>query len=302
MTFTHPSILLLLGVPVILIVWAWQRRGFGLAMPFDHKEHRKHRVLGAAIPVFDMAPAIILAAAVIILAGPQVLRRPQDERVLKNIQFCVDVSGSMTSDNRYKMATEAITSFIDERPDDAFGMTLFGSYPIRWVPLTRDLDAIRNALPFADPSHQPSHMGGTEIGKALLFCEANMTAESDGGDRMIILVSDGSSGDLRDPAQVTEVVEALDYSGITLYHVHVAKQGVPVVVQDLARGSGGEAFVATDRKSLAKVFAHIDALEPDRFTRGGTVPMDWFRPFAVVGLIAIAMHFVGLFWMRYTPW
>jgi len=284
------------------MVWAWQRQGFGLAMPFDHKPHRRHRVLSAVIPLFDMAPAIILASAVIVLAGPQVLRRPQDERVLSNVQLCVDVSGSMNSDGRYKMASDAILAFLDERSEDAFGLTFFGTYPIRWVPLTRDLDAIRNALPFADPSHQPAHMGGTNIGKALLFCEANMTVEAEGGDRMIILVSDGRSGDLNEPAQIMDVVDALDQSDITLYHVHVGTQSAPTNVQDLARGSGGESFVATDRKSLAKVFTHIDALEPDRFTRGGTVPMDWFKPFALIGLIAIAVHFVGLFWMRYTPW
>ena len=62
------------------------------------------------------------------------------------------------------MARDAVVEFIDARDGDAFGLTLFGSYPIRWVPLTRDLEAIRNALPFADPQRQPMHMGGTRIG------------------------------------------------------------------------------------------------------------------------------------------
>ncbi|HJO15456.1 MAG TPA: VWA domain-containing protein [Phycisphaerales bacterium] len=302
MSFAHPAILLLLAVPVILIVWAWQRRSAGLAMPFDHRAPRSSRMLGWMLSAFDTAPAVVLLAAVFILAGPQALRQPQDERVLSNIQFCVDVSGSMGVNRRYEMASTAITEFVDAREGDAFGMTIFGSYPIRWVPLTQDLDAIRNALPFADPRRQPSHMGGTSIGKALRFCTANMTAEATGGERMIILVSDGVSSDLRDNTDALDVVEVLEEADITLYHVHVGTSSVPAVVQDIARESGGEAFVATDSRSLAKVFDHIDRLKPDRFARGGTVPMDFFFPFAMIGLGALAVHFVGLLWMRYTPW
>lgn len=302
MTFTHPTILLLLGVGVILIVWAWQRRGFGLAMPFDHGEHRPRRMLRWILSAFDSLPAIVLLAAIFIFAGPQMLRRPKEERVLSNIQFCLDVSGSMTMESRYEMATEAITTFIDSREGDAFGMTLFGSYPIRWVPLTRDLEAIRNALPFANPRHQPMHMGGTRIGTALQFCTSNMIVEASEGDRMIILVSDGVSSDLGDAGATLAVTDDLQDANISLYHVHVGSGAVPGVVQQMARDTGGEAFVATDTRSLERVFRHIDRLKPDRFARGGTVPMDFFLPFALVGLGALSLHMFGLLGMRYTPW
>ncbi|MCH2133765.1 MAG: VWA domain-containing protein [Phycisphaerales bacterium] len=302
MTFTHPSILLLLATGVILLVWAWQRRGVGLAMPFDNQAHRPRRLLGWTLSTFDSMPAIILLAAIFILAGPQVLRTPKQERVLSNIQFCLDVSGSMNSGNRYEMATDAIRDFIDAREGDAFGMTLFGSYAIRWVPLTRDLEAIRNALPFANPRHQPSHMGGTRIGHALEFCTSNMVVEASEGDRLIILVSDGVSSDLRDSGSVMAMVDDLRASNITMYHVHVGTSAVPSQVQNMAKETGGEAFVATDRQSLERVFSHIDRLKPDRFARGGTVPMDFFFPFAIAGLAALAFHIMGLLGMRYTPW
>ena len=91
-------------------------------------------------------------------------------------------------------------------------------------------------------------------------------------------------------------------SNITLYHVHVGNSAVPARVQDMARETGGEAFVATDRKGLERVFKHIDRLKPDSFARGGTVPMDFFFPFAIIGLCALGLHVLGLFGMRYTPW
>jgi Ca-activated chloride channel family protein len=251
---------------------------------------------------FDSLPAIVLIVVICMLAGPQVLRRPSDQRVLTNIQFCLDVSGSMTAGNRYEMAIEAVEDFVGAREGDAFGLTLFGSYAIRWVPLTQDLDAIRNALPFADPRRQPMHMGGTRIGHALQFCLGNIATEAVAGDRMIILVSDGMSSDLSNPNDSLTMADDLSASNITLFHVHVGTGAVPGMVQELARETGGEAFVATDRKGLERVFRHIDQLQPDRFAPGGTVPMDFFLPFAVVGLSALGLHLVGLFGGRYTPW
>lgn len=302
MSFNEPALLMLLAVPVVLIVWAWQRRGWGIALPFDHQKHAPRRWLSWLLSVFDTLPAIVLLGVVFILAGPQVLRRPSEQRVLTNIQFCVDVSGSMTIGRRYEMAIEAVENFVDSREGDAFGLTLFGSYPIRWVPLTKDLDSIRNALPFADPGRQPMHMGGTRIGTALQFCHGNMAVEAEEGDRMIILVSDGVSSDLGDSSAALVLADELRASNIVVYHVHVGNGMVPGVVQNLARETGGEAFVATDRKGLERVFRHIGQLRPDRFEPGGTVPMDFFLPFAAMSLVALGAHVVGLFGARYTPW
>jgi Ca-activated chloride channel family protein len=302
MSFTHPGVLLLLAVPAILLVWAWQRRNWGVVLPFDHQHHGSGRAIRWLLATFDSLPAIALIGVVFILAGPQVLRRPADQRVLTNIQFCFDVSGSMSSGRRYEMARDAVVEFIDARDGDAFGLTLFGSYPIRWVPLTRDLEAIRNALPFADPQRQPMHMGGTRIGRALEFCLGNMVVESEDGDRMIILVSDGVSSDLSDSGAALALADDLNASNIMVHHVHVGNGSVPAVVQDLARETGGEAFVATDSKGLERVFEQISRLRPDRFAPGGTVPMDFFAPFAVLGLVGLGGHLVGLCWGRYTPW
>lgn len=302
MTFSAPMVLLFLAIPVIIAVFVWQHRGWGLAMPFDHRAHRTRRFLSVVLKGLEFTPAIVLAAVIIILAGPQVLRRPSNQRVLTNIQFCFDVSGSMNSGGRYTMARKAVENFIDAREGDAFGMTLFGSYQIRWVPLTRDLEAIRQSLEFADPRRQPIHMGGTRIGSALKFCHGNMLAEAEQGDRMIVLVSDGMSSDLSDPSSQAEIAELLEDSDITLYHVHVGTSSVPATVADLARQSGGEAFVATDRKGLDRVFDHIDRMRPAKFEPGGTVPMDNFLPFVLVALVALGLHVMGILGLRYTPW
>jgi Ca-activated chloride channel family protein len=300
MTFSQPLVLLLLAVPALMLV-AVPSRGWGLLLPFDHQRHRRRRLLGAALGVFDALPALLLAAVILLLAGPQTLKVPSNARELTNIQFCVDVSGSMGGGGRYDMAKDAIASFIEARAGDSFGMTLFGSHQIRWTPLTTDLSAIRSSLPFADPARQPSHMGGTRIGAALRFCRDNMIHEAERGDRMIILVSDGQSSDLG-AGVAEEITDELKDAGIVVYHIHVGTDDVPEDVASIAVGTGGEGYQATDPASLARVFAHIDRMQPARFAPAGTVPMDHFRPFALIGLLLLAMHVLGLLGARYTPW
>ncbi|MFO0873893.1 MAG: vWA domain-containing protein [Phycisphaerales bacterium] len=299
MTFAHPWVLLLLGVPVVL-AWSVVARGWGLVLPFDHQPHVQRRWLRWMLGAFDVVPLLLLATAIVILAGPQTLQQPRRERSLSNIQFCMDVSGSMAGP-RYEMARSAIEGFTREREGDAFGLTIFGSEQIRWVPLTKDLVAIRNAMPFANPERQPLHMAGTRIGAALRFCRDNMLAEAGEGDRMIVLVSDGDSSDLGNGEEF-EIAEMLQEAKITVYHIHVAEDDIPQEVVEIARATGGEAFAAHDPASLKRVFNHIDRMRPATFKSKGTVPMDHFGPFALVALGLIGFHLVGLLGARYTPW
>ncbi|HMN97055.1 MAG TPA: vWA domain-containing protein [Phycisphaerales bacterium] len=300
MSFAHPWVLLFLAVPALLL-WAIPARRAAVAMPFDHQAHARRRTAAILLGAFECVPPLLLAGAILLLAGPQMLRTPRDARELTNIQFCLDVSGSMAWENRYSMAKEAIEKFVAAREGDAFGMTLFGTYQIRWTPLTTDLSAILAALPFADPTRQPRHMGGTRIGAALRFCRDNMIAEAERGDRMIILVSDGESFDLGN-GEEQEIGEELRAAGIVVYHIHIAEEDIPQAVVEIAQITGGEAFQANDPQSLQAVFRHIDRMRPARFRTMGTVPMDHFGPIALGCLALLGVHLVGLAGIRYTPW
>ncbi len=300
MTFTYPMVLLFLAVPALML-WAIPNRAAGLVLPFDHQVHRSPRLLALLLGATDCAAPLMLAAAILILAGPQTMQQPKNVRSLTNIQFCLDVSGSMSIDDRYPMARKAIEEFVAAREGDAFGLTIFGSRQIRWTPLTKDLAAVTNALPFANPDRQPRHMSGTMIGAALRFCRDNMITEAEAGDRMIILVSDGASADLEGD-QPTEIADELNDENIRVYHIHISKDEIPESVVDIARATGGDAFQASDAASLRAVFKHIDRMRPAEFRTLGSVPLDFFRPFALVALGFLALHVLGLLGLRYTPW
>ena len=299
MTFTHPWVLLFLAVPVVL-VWSVIARAPGIVSPADHAGHRDRPWLVRVLGAFDLVPLAILSIAILILAGPQTLQQPKRERSLTNIQICLDVSGSMAGRN-YELASKAVEDFTRAREGDAFGLTLFGIEQIRWMPITKDLNAIRNALPFANPEQQPPHMGGTMIGAALECCRKNMAAEAAEGDRLIILVSDGMSGDLGGDAP-TVIGSALRDEGITVFHIHIDESDVPPDVVELVERTGGQAFAATDTNSLRAVFDHIDRMKPAKFAQAGTVPLDRFQPFALVALALLGAHAIGLLFARYTPW
>lgn len=301
MTFAHPWVLLFLAIPALLM-WAIPRRPWGMPLPVDGIVFKRRPLMNMLLRASDAVPILLLVLGILIAAGPQVLRQPKNKRELTNIQICLDVSGSMMIEDRYGMAKEAIERFTRDREGDAFGLTIFGSHQIRWMPLTTDLDAIRNSLPFANPENQPAHMGGTRIGAALRFCLANMTNEVESGDRLIVLVSDGESSDLGEGNEDGDIAQELSDESITLYHIHVAREEVPQEVIDIARKTGGEAFQAADANTLRRVFSHIDRMRPAKFNPQGTVPMFHYHPFAFAALALIGLHLAGSFGVRYTPW
>ena len=114
----------------------------------------------------ESLPALILLVAILILAGPQKTGEPRTKRVMSNIEFCVDVSGSMTAQfgegTRYDASMAAINGFLDYRKGDAFGLTFFGVEVLHWVPLTTDVSAFRCAPPFMNPKNQGIHHGWAE--------------------------------------------------------------------------------------------------------------------------------------------
>ena len=91
-------------------------------------------------------------------------------------------------------------------------------------------------------------------------------------------------------------------ANITVYHIHVGTDQAPAVMSDLANNTGGESFVATDAGGLKRIFRHVDRMQPARFKPSTAIPMDYYQPFAIVGLCLLALYGVAAFGLRYTPW
>jgi Ca-activated chloride channel family protein len=296
--------LLLLALPVLMAWWEWVRRGHPLVLPFDHGKIRRGRVLQKLVAVFSMMPPLLAAVAIVVLAGPQRLRTAESEKVLTNIQMCLDVSGSMTAQygngSRYDAAMQSVVDFTSHRPGDAFGLTIFGNEVLHWVPITKDLSAIRLATPFLRPEKMPHYFGGTRIGKALVECQ-KMLATRPEGDRLIILMSDGDSADLGS-TRSNEIAQELRANRIVVYPILVGGESTTDDMYIIANITGGQVFQAGDPAALQEVFRHIDKMQATKMKPPSNEFADFFAPVSLAGLAAAALHLVSLLGVRYTPW
>jgi Ca-activated chloride channel family protein len=194
----------------------------------------------------------------------------------------------------------AINEFLDYRKGDAFGLTFFGNNVLHWVPLTSDPSAIRCSPPFMRPEIAPPWFGGTMIGKALLACRQVLTSREE-GDRMIVLVSDGDSFDLGN-GNDEELAATLAADNITVYGIHIGGGDAPEPIVNITALTGGEVFQPGDRAGLIAVFQRIDAMRQTELEKVAAESMDYFLPYALVGLSLVGFGTLSLFGLRYTPW
>jgi Ca-activated chloride channel family protein len=246
----------------------------------------------------------VLAVAILLLAGPQQSAAPKLRREVTNIEFCVDISGSMTASfgegTRYDAAMEAINQFVDYRTGDAFGMTFFGNSFLHWVPLTTDVSAIKCSTPFMRPENAPPGFGGTEIGKALLACR-RLLVEREEGDRMIVLVSDGWSADLYGNRSM-EIAQQLKDAGVVLHAIHISDTEVPDDIVNIAAITGGDVHAVGDPAALEGVFQRIDEMQHSELVQLAPDAIDHFVPYCLTGLCLLGVTTLTLFGLRLTPW
>jgi Ca-activated chloride channel family protein len=305
LSFAYPLVLFLLLAPALLLVWVWRREGRRVVLPFDHGGRGSGRAWRMLLSVAESAPALVLAVVLVLLAGPQCLSEPKTKRALTNIQLCVDVSGSMTAEfgdgTRYDVCMQSINEFLDYRKGDAFGLSFFSDAVLHWVPLTSDGSAMRCAPPFMRPEVAYQALGGgTQIGMALRAC-SKVLAERQEGDRMILLLTDGDSADLWGGADLAVAKELRD-AGITVFAVLVGGQRIQDEIVNITSMTGGESFEAGDPEGLKSIFRRIDQMKQAKLQKTMPDTMDNFEPFAVVGLILLALAILALFGLRYTPW
>lgn len=304
LNFSNWYVLLLLAAPIALLVWHWRRREGTLVLPYDHGGAKTGWGWRTVLAVVESIPALLLAVAIILLAGPLRFGEPTTKRSLTNIELCVDISGSMTAPfgdgSLYDGAMAAVEKFLTYRPGDAFGLTFFGSSVMHWTPLTNDVSAIRCAPPFMRPESVPYWFGGTEIGKALRACQKVLVQRQE-GDRMIVLVTDGYSSDLGGGNDVA-IAEELVANGITVFAVVIGGVGIQDEVSTITSMTDGAAFQAEDPGVLEAVFKRIDEMKQTKLEKSIAESLDDFEPWCLAGLALLAIHSLAAFGLRYTPW
>jgi Ca-activated chloride channel homolog len=301
--FTNPWFLALLTIPLGLLAWAWSRKDCRLVLPLDHARPGSGAGYFVLINLAESIPPLLLLIAILLLAGPQRLTPPKTKRTLTNIEMCVDISYSMTEPfgdgNRYDTAMKAVEEFCTFRKGDAYGLTFFGNNVLHWCPLTSDISAIRCSPPFMKPDQVPPWFNGTEIARALKSCKGVLTQRQE-GDRMILLLTDGESPDLRNngPALAKELKD----ENITVFAVIIGMEQIQDEIITITHTTGGEAFMAGDPEALKAVFKRIDSMKQTKLEKSVGDNVDDFWLLCLVGLVLVGLFTCALFGLRYTPW
>jgi len=312
-------LLLLLAIPV-LVWWRWRRGTAALTVSRLPERARGAWRLQLPFALRCLALALLIAA----------LARPQqgyswEESLTEgiDIQLALDISGSMGAEdfqpkNRLEVAKRVVNDFIDRRPADRLGLTVFSGAAMTRSPLTTDRQMLHFLVDAVELNSLPD---GTAIGLALASA-ASRLKDSTAKSKLIVLVTDGvNNAGAIDPASATAIAEGL---GIKIYTVGVGTPGrvpVPLAMHDprtgrretrrvmmnveiddellaeIAERTGGQFFKAGDESSLREVFAAIDELEKTPiatklYTRYDEVfqPLVW----AALGLLLLPILLNGL--------
>lgn len=224
---------------------------------------------------------IALILVIIVLARPQTTNNWQQSEIEGiDIMLAIDVSTSMLAEdlkpNRLEAAKEVAAEFVNGRPSDNIGITLFAGESFTQCPLTVDHAVLLNLI-------KDIKCGIIEDGTAVGMGIANAITrlkDSKAKSKVIILLTDGTNnrGDIS-PLTAAEMAKSF---AIRVYTIGVGTNGtapypypvggtvqyinVPVEIDEktltqIAGITEGNYFRATSNSKLKEVYEEIDKLE-----------------------------------------
>ncbi len=334
MTFANPSyfFLLLLLVPYILWHLLWRRRQEVPLVVATAEEFRdapvslRQRLV--RLPFFLRIVSFVLLT--VILARPQTshsLRESETEGV--DIILAMDISTSMLTDDvrpdRIRAAKDVATRFINNRPNDNIGLTLFGGEAFTQCPLTTDHALLLGM--FGNISCEWQANGTIQPGTAIGMGIANAVShlkDSKAKSKVVILLTDGenNAGEIS-PLMAADLAKRYKVRVYTIllgtdgkvnvpvaqlpngevYQAQMQATADPTTLQRIARETGGVFYKAQSRGSLQKVYDDIDRLEKTKLRQSThSRRYEAYEPFAwaLAGTLLLEL-LLSLTWLRRNP-
>jgi len=185
----------------------------------------------------------------------------------------VDFSTASKTISRLDATKEVVGNFVQGRQGDRVGLIIFGEKAYLHVPLTLDTASVSHLL-----NDTISGMAGnaTSIGDAIGLSIKTLRERPE-GSRALILLTDGEDNSSRIPP--LEAAKLAKQYGIKIYTIGVGKKGlVPYptgsggytmvnvsmdenLLKEIASITGGQYFLATNKKALTSIYTKIDTLE-----------------------------------------
>ncbi|MBR1940608.1 MAG: VWA domain-containing protein [Bacteroidaceae bacterium] len=290
MIFANREYLFLLLLLIPYIIWyIWKRQSSEASLQVSDTE-----VYANAPKTFKNylihAPFVLrtlaLALLIFVLARPQTTDSWQNSETEGiDIMLALDVSTSMLAEdlkpNRLEAAKEVATQFINGRPYDNIGVTLFAGESFTQCPLTVDHSVLLNLINQAECGIIED---GTAVGMGIANAVSRLK-DSKAISKVIIILTDGTNnmGDIS-PLTAAEIAKSF---GIRIYTVGVGTNGtapypypvagtiqyvnMPVEIDEstltqIANIADGQYYRATSNSKLKEVYDEIDKLEKTKIS------------------------------------
>ncbi len=255
---------------------------------------------------------------ILVLARPQTTDNWQNSEIEGiDIMMAVDVSTSMLAEdlkpNRLEAAKKVAAEFINGRPNDNIGLTIFAGEAFTQCPLTVDHAVLLNLFNSVkgDIAQRGLIEDGTAVGMGLANAISRLK-DSKAKSKVIILLTDGSNnrGDIS-PLTAAEIAKQF---GIRIYTIGVGTNGtapypmqtyagvqyvnVPVEIDEqtltqIAGTTNGNYFRATSNSKLEQVYKDIDKLEKTKLNvKEFSKREEAFALFAIIAFLSILLELV----------
>ncbi|HPS62046.1 MAG TPA: VWA domain-containing protein [Bacteroidales bacterium] len=288
LTFANPgAFFLLLLIPLLVAWYIYRQKRYTADMQISTGEGFAGVGRNLRFYLYHFLYALRMLALVLLivaLARPQTSLSRQDISVEGiDLVIALDVSGSMLAmdfkPDRLEASKDLAMEFIDGRPNDRIGLVIFSGETFTQCPLTTDHAVLKNL--FRDIKSGMIE-DGTALGDGLATAVSRLR-ESKAVSKVIILLTDGvnNMGSL-DPRSAAEIAKLY---GIRIYTIGVGSMGqapYPVqtpfgmqtqmmevkideaLLQEIARGTDGKYFRATNNAKLRAIYQEIDKMEKSK--------------------------------------
>lgn len=315
MVFANIEYLFLLLLLIPYIIWYCMKRHKNEAslqiadtsvyatVPKSYKNYLIHLPFALRI--------LTLVLIIIVLARPQTTNSWQSSEIEGiDIMLAIDVSTSMLAEdlkpNRLEAAKEVAAEFVNGRPNDNIGITLFAGESFTQCPLTVDHAVLLN---FIHGTRCGLIEDGTAVGMGIANAVSRLK-ESKAKSKVVILLTDGTNnrGDIS-PLTAAEIAKSF---GIRVYTIGVGTNGeapypYPVggtvqyvnmkveidekTLAQIASTTEGNYFRATSNSKLKEVYEEIDKLEKTKLNvKEFSKREEVYRNFALVAFCCFLLE------------
>lgn len=225
--------------------------GDGFAdLPGVGRDHRQYQVAADHLALPANRQAIAMALRFLRLAP-----RPRAAAVV----VAVDASGSVRQTDRAGLRHQALANLIARlAPGDQAGVVTFNTSAATALPLT-GIESRPQARRLAGQRLDLPAKGDTDIGAGLMRAGELLAGARPGGERIVVLLTDGRNDPETANAATLERAKALAAAGATLHAVGLTERVDELFLARLAELGRGRYLYARDAGDLTAIFDRLQA-------------------------------------------